>query len=173
MNFEKNFGKLEKSNFFNKVSILGLNNKKEGGGKKKKEEKNIVFSEKYEVNINDLFSDIKSKVLNKANDYSNDYEKRRKAKCFFNYDKFSQFKLYTITAKCIFSIDIDNEIDLLQQEKNLSEKKEKKDIFEAQDIDNQNENDIIGFEKNNEYDTFYQDEKKAEKTLENFKENLI
>ena len=165
MNFAKNFGKLEKSNFFNKGSILGLNNKKEGGGKKKKEEKNIVFSEKYEVNINDLFSDIKSKVLNKANDYSNDYEKRRKAKCFFNYDKFSQFKLYTITGKSIFSMDIDNEIDLLQQEKNLGEEKEEKDIFEAQDIDNQNENDIIGFEKNNEYDIFYQDEKKAEKNF--------
>ena len=42
MNFAKNFGKLEKSNFFNKVSILGLNNKKEGGVRKKKKKK-ILF----------------------------------------------------------------------------------------------------------------------------------
>lgn len=165
MNFAKNFGKLEKNNFFNKGSILGLNNKKEGGAKKKKEEKNIVFNERSEININDLFTDIKSKVLNKPNDYSNDYEKRRKVKCFFNYDKYSQFRLYTITGKSILSKDIDNDLDIAQQGKDLGEEKDDKDIFEGQDNDNQNENDIIGFEQNNEYDIFYQDEKKAEKNF--------
>lgn len=166
-NFAKNFGKLDKSNFFNKGSILGLNNKKEGGGgKKKKEEKAFTFNEKSEVNINDLFTDVKTKILNKVNDYSNDYEKRRKAKTFFNFDKYSQFKLFTVTGKTINAKDIDNELDLNQQEKNLiEEKEENKDMFEAVENDNQNENDIIGFEKNNEYDNFYQNEKKAEKNF--------
>ena len=165
MNFAKNFGKLEKSNFFNKGSILGLNNKKEGGVKKKKEEKTFIFNEKNEVNINDLFTDIKSKILNKANDHSNDYEKRRKVKCFFHYDKFSQFRLFTITGKTINAKDIDNDLDLAKQEKNLAEEKEEKDIFETGENDNPNENDIIGFEKNNEYDNFYENEKRAEKNF--------
>ena len=87
--------------------MLGLNNKKEGGIKRKKEERIFVFIEKYEVDINDLFADIKSKILNKANDFSNDYEKRRKAKCFFHFDKLSQFKLFTISGKTIMAKDID------------------------------------------------------------------
>ena len=165
LNFAKNFGKLDKHNFFNKGSILGLNNKKEGGVKKKKEEKNFVFNELMEVNFNDLFSDIKSKILNRSNDYSNDYEKRRKTKCFFNFDKYSQFKLYTITGKNILSKDIDNDFELSQQDTNLVEEKDDKDMFETPENDNQNENDIIGFEKNNEYDIFYQDEKKADKNF--------
>ncbi len=165
MNFAKNFGKLEKSNFFNKGSILGLTNKKEGGVKKKKEEKTFIFNEKNEVNVNDLFTDIKSKMLNKANDHSNDYEKRRKAKSFFHYDKFSQFRLFTITGKTINSKDIDNDLDIAQQEKNLAEEKEEKDIFEQGENDNPNDNYIIGFEKNNEYDNFYENEKRAEKNF--------
>lgn len=165
MNFAKNFGKLEKSNFFNKGSILGLNNKKEGGVKKKKEEKTFIFNEKNEVNINDLFSDIKSKMLNKANDHSNDYEKRRKAKTFFHFDKLSQFRLFTISGKTITSKDIDDDLDITQQEKNLEEEKEEKDMFDQVENENQNENDIIGFEKNNEYDNFYINEKKAEKNF--------
>ena len=164
MNFAKNFGKLEKSYFLNKGAILGLNNKKEGGAKKKKEEKTFIFDEKNEVNINDLFSDIRSKMLNKTNDYSNDYEKRRKAKNFFHFDKLSQFRLFTITGKTITSKDIDNDLDITQQEKNLEEKEEN-DNFDQGENDNQNENDIIGFEKNNEYDTFYENEKKAEKNF--------
>ena len=164
MNFAKNFGKLEKSYFLNKGAILGLNNKKEGGPKKKKEEKTFIFDEKNEVNINDLFSDIRSKMLNKTNDYSNDYEKRRKAKNFFHFDKLSQFRLFTITGKTITSKDIDNDLDITQQEKNLEEKEEN-DNFDQGENDNQNENDIIGFEKNNEYDTFYENEKKAEKNF--------
>ena len=168
MNFAKNFGKLDKnSNFFNKGSILGLNKQKEGGGKKRKEEKTFIFNEKNEVNINDLFTDVKAKLINKVNDYSNDYEKRRKAKIFFNFDKYSQFKLFTVTGKTINAKDIDNELELNQQEQKMieEEKEENKDIFEAAENENQNENDIVGFEKNNEYDIFYQNEKKAEKNF--------
>ena len=165
MNFAKNFGRLEKNNFFNKGLILGLNNKKEGGAKKKKEEKTFIFSENNEQNINDFFTENRSKMLNKTNDHSNDYEKRRKTKIYFHFDKLSQFRLFTITGKTINSKDIDNDLDIAQQEKNLEEEKEENDIFDQGDNDNPNENDIIGFEKNNEYDTFYENEKKAEKNF--------
>ena len=161
-NFAKNFGKLEKNSFFTKGSMLGL--KKEGGVKKKKEEKNFAFDENNEVNINDLFTDMNPKILNnKINDYSNDYEKRRKVKCFINFDKLSQFKLFTITGKTITSKDIDNELDINQQEKNLENSKGEQK--EGEKEENEKENEIIGFEKKDEYDSFYQNEKKAEKNF--------
>jgi hypothetical protein len=161
MNFAKNFGKLEKNSFFTKGSMLGL--KKEGGVKRKKEEKNFAFDDSNEVNINDLFTDMNPKILGKINDNSNDYEKRRKVKCFINFDKLSQFKLFTITGKTITSKDIDNDLDINQQEKNLEISKNA-DKGEEKD-ENDKENEIIGFEKNNEYDSFYQNEKKAEKNF--------
>ena len=143
--------------------MLGL--KKEAGVKKKKEEKNFLFDESNEVNINDLFTDMNPKILSKVNDNSNDYEKRRKVKCFFNFDKLSQFKLFTITGKTITSKDIDNDLDINQQEKNLESNKGGINQGEENKEDNDKENEIIGFEKNNEYDTFYQNEKKAEKNF--------
>ena len=161
MNFMKNFGKLDKNNFFNKGSILGLNKKE--GVKKKKEEKNFIFNEENEVEINDFFSENRSKLLNRPNDYSNDYEQRKKIKCFFHFDKLSQFRLYTISGKTITAQDIDYDLDLNQQENNLVE--ENNDGFEGGDNDNPNDNDIIGFEKNTEYDTFYENEKKVEKNF--------
>ena len=162
-NFARNFGNLDKNYFLNKGSIFGLNNKKEGRAKKKKEEKNFIFSEKYELDINDLFSDIKSKILNKANDYNKDYEKRRKTKCFIHLDKLSQFKLFTITGKTILAKDIDNDLDINQQEKNLEEDNQENEMNDPGESEIQN--DIIGFERNNDYDTFYQNEKKAEKNF--------
>ena len=162
-NFAKNFGNLDKNNFLNKGYIFGLNNKKEGKVKRKKEEKNFIFSEKYEVDINDLFSDAKSKILNKAYDYCKEYEKRRKTKCFIHFDKLSQFKLFTITGKTILAKDIDNDLDIYQQEKNLEE--DSQEIEMNVPVENENQNDIIGFERNNDYDTFYQNEKKAEKNF--------
>ena len=163
MNFARNFGKLEKKNILNKGSILGLNKGKEGE-RKKKEEKTFIFNERNEININDLFSDIKSKALNKVNDYGKN-NKKRKIKKYFHFDKFSQFKLFTITSKTITSKDIDNDFDMAKQENNLIEIKEDNDIFDGGETDNQNDNDIIGFEKNSEYDSFYQNEKKIEKNF--------
>ena len=164
MNFAKNFGKLEKNSFFNKGSMLGL--KKEGGVKKKKEEKNFAFDESNEVNINDLFTDMNPKIISKVNDNSNDYEKRRKVKCFVNFDKLSQFKLFTITGKTITSKDIDTDfMDIAQQEKNLESSKKGANGQGEENAENEKENEIIGFEKNNEYDSFYQNEKKAEKNF--------
>ena len=162
-NFAKNFGNLDKNYYLNKGSIFGLNFKKEGKVKKKKEEKNFIFSEKFEVDINDLFSDIKSKMLNKAYDYTKDYEKRRKAKCYIHFDKLSQFKLFTITGKTILAKDIDNDLDIAQQEKNLEEDNQENENNDSGE--NENQNDIIGFERNNDYDAFYQNEKKAEKNF--------
>ena len=167
INFAKNFGKLDKNSFFNKGSILGI--KKEGVGRKKKEEKNFIFDEENEVDVNDLFNDNRSKLINKGIDYRNDYSKRRKVKCFYNFDKLSQFKLFTITGKTITSKDIDNDLDINQQEKNLEELGDRgdMDMGPGQDEwgDDQNQNEIAGFEKNNEYDNFYQNEKKAEKNF--------
>ena len=162
-NFAKNFGNLDKNYYLNKGSIFGLNFKKEGKVKKKKEEKNFIFNEKYEVDIKDLFSDIKSKILNKSYDYSNDYEKRRKVKCYIHFDKLSQFKLFTITGKTILAKDIDNDLDITQQEKNLEEDNQENEMNDQGEYDNPN--DIIGFERNNDYDAFYQNEKKVEKNF--------
>ena len=161
-NFAKNFGNLDKNYFLNKGSIFGLSNKKEGKIKKKKEEKIFIFSEKYEMDINDLFSDVKSKMLNKAYYCNKDYEKKRKAKCYIHFDKLSQFRLFTITGKTIMAKDIDNDLDIDQQETNLVEENQENEMY---DPGNDNQNEIVGFEKNNDYDTFYQNEKKAEKNF--------
>lgn len=62
------------------------------------------------------------KILSKINDNSNGYKKRWNVKCFFNFDKFSQFKFFTITGKTITSKDIDNDLDINQQKKLESNK---------------------------------------------------
>ena len=164
INFAKNFGKLDKNSFLNKGSILGI--KKEQNVRKKKEEKNFVFDEENEVDVNELFNESRSKLINKGIDYRNNYDKRKKVKCFYNFDKLSQFKLFTITNKTITAKDIDMDLDINQQEKNLEENIERDNPADDGDWgDNDNQNDIVGFEKNNDYDNFYQNEKKAEKNF--------
>ena len=166
IDFAKNFGKLEKNTFLNKGSILGI--KKEPGAKRKKEEKNFIFNEENEIDVNELFNENRSKLIKRVNDYSSDYDKRRKVKCFYNFDKLSQFRLFTITGKTITSKDIDIDLDLNQQERNLEENGDKDLGIGPEDgdfVDNDNQNDIIGFEKNSEYNDFYQNEKKAEKNF--------
>ena len=162
--FAKNFGKLDKNSFFNKGSILGI--KKEGVARKKKEEKNFIFNEEEEIDANDLFNENRSKLINKGDKY--DYSQKRKVKCFYHFDKLSQFKLFTITAKTITSKDIDNDLDINQQEKNLEELGDRGANMDAGDGEwgeGENQNDIVGFEKHNEYDDFYQNEKKVEKNF--------
>ena len=162
--FTKNFGKLDKKSFFNKGSILGI--KKEGGARKKKEEKNFIFDEEEEIDVNELFNENRSKLIMKGDKY--DFSKKRKVKCFYHFDKLSQFKLFTITAKTITSKDIDNDLDINQQEKNLEELGDRGVDMDAGDGEwgeGENQNDIVGFEKNNEYDNFYQNEKKVEKNF--------
>ena len=164
INFAKNFGKLDKNSFLNKGSILGI--KKEQNVRKKKEEKNFVFDEENEVDINELFNESRSKLINKGIDYRNNYDKRKKVKCFYNFDKLSQFKLFTISNKTITAKDIDMDLDINQQEKNLEENVDRDNPADDGDWgDNDNQNDIVGFEKNNDYDNFYQNEKKAEKNF--------
>ena len=161
--FAKNFGKLDKNSFFNKGSILGI--KKEGGARKKKEEKNFIFDEEEEIDVNELFNENRSKLINKGEKY--DFSQKRKVKCYYHFDKLSQFKLFTITAKTITSKDIDNDLDINQQEKNLEELGDRVGEMPGDGDwgDAENQNDIVGFEKNNEYDNFYQNEKKAEKNF--------
>ena len=161
--FAKNFGKLDKNSFFNKGSILGI--KKEGGARKKKEEKNFIFDEEEEIDVNELFNENRSKLINKGEKY--DFSQKRKVKCYYHFDKLSQFKLFTITAKTITSKDIDNDLDINQQEKNLEELGDRVGEIPGDGDwgDAENQNDIVGFEKNNEYDNFYQNEKKAEKNF--------
>ena len=161
--FAKNFGKLDKNSFFNKGSILGI--KKEGGARKKKEEKNFIFDEEEEIDVNELFNENRSKLINKGEKY--DFSQKRKVKCYYHFDKLSQFKLFTITAKTITSKDIDNDLDINQQEKNLEELGDRVGEMPGDGDwgDAENQNDIVGFEKNNEYDNFYQNEKKVEKNF--------
>ena len=161
--FAKNFGKLDKNSFFNKGSMLGI--KKEGGARKKKEEKNFIFDEEEEIDVNELFNENRSKLINKGEKY--DFSQKRKVKCYYHFDKLSQFKLFTITAKTITSKDIDNDLDINQQEKNLEELGDRVGEMPGDGDwgDAENQNDIVGFEKNNEYDNFYQNEKKAEKNF--------
>ena len=161
--FAKNFGKLDKNSFFNKGSILGI--KKEGGARKKKEEKNFIFDKEEEIDVNELFNENRSKLINKGEKY--DFSQKRKVKCYYHFDKLSQFKLFTITAKTITSKDIDNDLDINQQEKNLEELGDRVGEMPGDGDwgDAENQNDIVGFEKNNEYDNFYQNEKKAEKNF--------
>ena len=164
INFAKNFGKLDKNSFLNKGSILGI--KKEQNGRKKKEEKNFIFDEENEVDINELFNENRSKLINKGIDYRNDYDKRRKVKCFYNFDKLSQFKLFTITNKTITAKDIDMDLDINQQEKNLEENLDRNNDPDDGDWGGDEiQNDIAGFERNNDYDNFYQNEKQAEKNF--------
>ena len=160
MNFAKNFGKLDKNTFFNKGSILGI--KKVPNARKKKEEKKFIFDEENEIDANELFNENRSKLVNRGIDYR--FEQKRKVKCFYHFDKLSQFKLFKISVKTITQKDIDDDLDLNQQEKNLEENKDG-DMDDGGWEENDNQNDIVGFEKNNDYDNFYQNEKNAEKNF--------
>ena len=163
--FFQNFGKLEKNTFLNKTSILGLKNKKEGA-RKKKEEKDFIFNEENEIEIDDFFSNVKSKPHKKIDFYDFD-DNRKKAKCFFHFDKLALFRMYCISGKSIDSRDIDIDLDIYQQERNLEENNQNNDNLPDNDGGEQYDhpNDIVGFEKNNENDNFLQNEKSAQKNF--------
>ena len=168
-NFVKAFGKIDNKGFLNKNAILGLNKKE--GGKKKKEETLFEFNEKNEVDINAILTEPKSKNNPKAYDFSNDYENKRKIKCFYHYDKLSSFKLYTMNNKTIFSRDIEGDVNLEEQEQKILDKIEDEGVEPGDPGEN---NDFNGFEgeatlindlslRNN--NTFYQNEKEIEKNF--------
>ena len=94
-NFVKNFNKLDKNLFFNKFG-----NKNEEGKKKKKEEKLFVFNEENEIEKNEIFTENKTKATKKPEIPKRDNKK--KLKLFFNFDKFSIFKLFTGQDRTIF-----------------------------------------------------------------------
>ena len=165
-NFAKAFGKIENKGFFNK--ILGIKNK---GGKKKKEEVLFEFNEKNEVDINKLLTEPKSKTMPKSYDFTNDYENKKKLKCFYHFDKLSTFRLYTMNNRTIFSREIEGDINAEDQEQKILDKIEEEDGLGPGDAGDQNDfngydgeinmgNDLSG--RNN---TFYNNEKEIEKNF--------
>ena len=107
----------------------------------------------------------------KAYDFTNDYENKRKIKCFYHYDKLSSFKLYTINNKTIFSREIEGDINAQDQEQKILDNIEEDEGNMLGD--GGENNDIGGFEgeasmvndiagRNN---TFYQNEKEIEKNF--------
>ena len=169
--FQKNFGKIEGKNFFNKNMILGLNKKKEGG-RKRKEEVLFEFNEDNEVNINELLTEKKDKTRNKkAYDFTNDYENKKKVKCFYNYDKLATFRLFTINNKTIYSKEIDNDINLIEQEQKIIDTIEDDQYNNNDDFGNNDNNE--GFDNSDRQNTsvenksnaFFQSEKEIEKNF--------
>ena len=94
-NFVKNFNKLDKNLYFNKFG-----NKNEEGIKKKKEERLFVFNEQNEKEKNDIFTENKTKATKKPDNPKR--ENKKKLKLYFNFDKFSIFKLFTGQDRTIF-----------------------------------------------------------------------
>ena len=169
--FSKNFEKMDKKVFFNKNAILGLNKKE--GGKKKKEEILFEFNEENEVDLDTILFEPKSKNAPKAYDFSNDYENKKKLKCFYHYDKLSSFRLFTMKNKTIFSREIEGDMPLEDQEQKILDKIEDDEGIDVGDGDGGDNNDFNGYEgdasmandlerRNN---TFYQNEKEIEKNF--------
>ena len=163
-NFAKAFGKIENKGFFNKV--LGI---KKQGVKKKKEEILFEFNEKKEVDINTLLTTPKSKTVPKSYDFTNDFENKKKLKCFYHFDKLSTFRLYTMNNRTIFSREIEGDINAEDQEQKILDKIEEEDGLGPGDAGDNNDfngfngeanmgNDLCG--RNN---TFYNNEKEIEK----------
>ena len=170
-NFAKAFGKIDKG-FFNKNTILGLNKKEVG--KKKKEEKLFEFNEENEVDINQILTEPKSrsKGVNKGYDFSNDYENKRKIKCFYNYDKLSTFKLFTMNNRTIFAREIEGDLNMQDQEQKIVDKIEEENDGgmipgDGEDDGNlfNNEEPSMVNDKQARNNSFYQNEKEIEKNF--------
>jgi hypothetical protein len=155
--------------------ILGLNNKKEGGHRKKKEETLFEFNEENEVDIGELLVDKPiNKKKKKGYDFSNDFENKKKVKCYYNYDKLSNFRLFTISNKTFYSKDIDNDINFVEQEQKIINNLEDGQInnggdFENNDYNNGEFDNLEGMENNNQIgnssNAFLQSEKEIEKNF--------
>jgi len=165
-NFAKAFGKIENKGFFNK--ILGIKNK---GGKKKKEEILFEFNEDKEVDINKLLTEPKSKTMPKSYDFTNDFENKKKLKCFYHFDKLSTFRLYTMNNRTIFSREIEGDINAEEQEQKILDKIEEEDGLGLGDAGDNNDFNGYDAEPNpgNELsgrnNTFYNNEKEIEKNF--------
>ena len=134
-NFVKNFNKLDKNLFFNKFG-----NKNEEGIKKKKEEKLFVFNEENEIEKNEIFTENKTKATKKPEIPKRDNKK--KLKLFFNFDKFSIFKLFTGPDRTIFFRGQNNNIVNNNYINNNNE-------FDGSQIINDDNNDISNMNINN------------------------
>ena len=96
---------------------------------------------------------------------------KKKVKCFYNYDKLATFRLFTINNKTIYSKEIDNDINLVEQEQKIIDKIEEEQYDNNNDFGN---NDNEGFDnysgnQNNSKDfnnnAFFQSEKEIEKNF--------
>ena len=170
--FQKNFGKIEGKNFLTKNIILGINKKKEGGHRKKKEEILFEFNEDNEVDINELLTEQKNKNKSKKGyDFTNDFENKKKVKCFYNYDKLATFRLFTIKNKTIYSREIDNDINLIDQEQKIIDKIEDEQYNNNDEYGN--DNNMEAFDNSerqnnsleNKNNAFFQSEKEIEKNF--------
>ena len=165
-NFAKAFGKIENKGFFNKV--LGI---KKQGVKKKKEEILFEFNEKKEVDINTLLTTPKSKTAPKSYDFTNDFENKKKLKCFYHFDKLSTFRLYTMNNRTIFSREIEGDINAEDQEQKILDKIVEEDGLGPGDAGDNNDFNGFGGEANMGNDisgrnnTFYNNEKEIEKNF--------
>ena len=166
-NFAKAFGKIDNKLFLNKNTILGL---KKEGGKRKKEEVLFEFNEENEVDINTILYEpkTKSKHVSKGYDFSNDFENKRKMKCFYNYDKLSPFRLYTMNNKTIFSREVEGDLNMEDQEQRILDKIEDEGGDPGDGGDNGGFNEFEG-EAGNEgmgrNNSFFQNEKEIEKNF--------
>ena len=126
-NFLKNFGKLEKGFFNNK---LGINNNNNININKKKEEKFFDFSEENEIDKNDIWLNVKTK--NKKFDINlMKKDKKKKVKLMYNFDKFAIFKFFTMPNKNILNNKNKNNNNENENNNNLNE-----NIFNDDEINN-------------------------------------
>ena len=132
-NFVKNFNKLDKNLFFNKFGI-----KNEEGNKKKKEEKLFVFNINNEIEKNEIFTENKTKATKKPEMPKR--ENRKKLKLFFNFDKFSIFKLFSGPDRTIFQ---------KFQNNNLNDNYINNNEFDGSQIINDDNHDISNMNINN------------------------
>ena len=131
-NFVKNFGKLDKNLFFNKFGVKNVENKI------KKEEKLFVFNEDNEISKNEIFTENKTKVTKKPETLRRDNKK--KLKIFFNFDKFSIFKLFSGPDRTIFQ---------KFQNNNLNDNYINNNEFDGSQIINDDNHDISNMNINN------------------------
>ena len=98
---------------------------------------------------------------------------KKKMKCPYNYDKLATFRLFTINNKTIYSKEIDNDINPVEQEQKIIDKLEDEQYGQNDDL-GYNDN-YEGFENSeginnnqnidNKTNTFLQSEKEIEKTF--------
>jgi hypothetical protein len=150
----KNFGKLEKGFFNNKLGINNVNN----NNNKKKEEKFFDFSEENEIDKNEIWLNVKTK--NKKFDINlMKKDKKKKVKLMYNFDKFSIFKFFTMPNKNILNKNKNNNNENENNENIFNDDEINNNIInineEEDEINNSNENNLNSNENFKNFDEEY------------------